>query len=773
MQIDKIKNSVRRWSRNLLLAACCTLCYTACTEELETPESNNTGRAIQIMASMPDDFVKTKAASPKENFKAGDVIHISVEFTLPNESKSSPTVYANMAFDGANWKPKEANGAFNWPWDAQKATFTAYYIPPVGSIKNEDAMSNGEHNTVSMNLSALSEEAVKNGTDPLIATYKDVPVESAVHLQFRHLCTKLTFTNLGSDDDKGFTGLVKDQQELRLSAAGLTDSLIFTREKGKDALTSAFAESKGYLINKVEKGQDGSFSITYLLPPVDVDAGIDLRLAFKDFTPYHLVPIKQKLEAGKHYSLNITELADNYLDAALKEEEWNKGQVTETLSDSEINAYLRAIRDGKEYRKEENGKYIQVLDVYKDGNNSVVTQLCDVDFEGQEFTPVNLGENVIFNGNFHKVKGVKVTKAIDDTKEGKSGSAYMALFGENAGIIKNLILEDVQVNPDPNVTSRYAGILVGWNKKTIENVQIRFAADNAVKSTNSTEYIGALVGMNSGTVSDCTLSGSSFSVEGASTASPFHIGGLVGYNSGRMSNCMVQTAIGSTVKVTSAGAIVYAGGWAGYSINNSGYSSSGCFSSVSLEVEAGTTIYAGGFAGLVGNVVKNCSSTGSVALSGSATNVYAGGFVGNISNAGLNACYATGSLTNTTLATTLYLGGFTGWLTYDGTGTSDLLNCYAIGKPADTGNGFVGYTSSKNNVLDKTKITIRNCFSKNAANAFMGNEDGATLTNYHHNGSDVTVDDLNGSKPEGGFEWTVSPALFGNNCPYLIFKTVE
>lgn len=777
MFTNQIKMQLRRASESLLLFAVCLLCHTACTEESFRDDMQQTGRAIRILASLPDDPVLTKVAQPKESFAKDDVIHVYAEFTL-SEGTNTTTAYACMKFDGAgNWNASDGT-TLEWPWNATKATFKAYYIPPVtveGTVmKNNTALSKQDgQNTLEFSLSDLTTTAVENGTDPMVATYTDVPVESAVHLQFKHLFAKLTFLHLGKENN--YTGNLTDKETLYLSAASLTDSCTFIREADGDKLSDDLSLCKGHVAGRVEpESTDGAYQVTFLIPSLTA-AETEFRLLFKDFTSYHLIPLKQPLEAGKHYSLDITKLADNYWSNDLKEEEWNKGETAITFDTDDINAYLSAIRDGEEYRKG-----VRILDVYMEMENGkstkVVTQLRDVDFNNQPFTPVHISTNIIFEGNNHRVKNLSIQNSVNET--GASGTDYHALFGKNEGTIRNLRIEGAKTTGG----ATYVGTLVGYNKGTgtIENVRIDFNDNDKVLGAD--DYTGGLVGMNGGIITGCMLRGKNFHIEvtGGTSDKKYYVGGMAGYNSGEstVKGTRIQ-AENSSVKFNGSGKIVYIGGWAGHSDNREVLE---CSTSLSVSLSGTITAggYAGGFAGEVYNILEKCSATGTAVQSdATAATLVAGGFVAVAKNVDLRACYAANTIGNTTA--NAQIGGFAGRIVYENTGTSDVLNCFTSGKLSEgVGSGFADFAgispdnSAGQTTSDKTKVTIRNCFSRNNATTFLGNDAVATLTATHHNGqaagSQVSVDQLNGEKPADGFSWTDTPALYGEGFPYFIIK---
>ena len=133
---------------------------------------------------------------------------------------------------------------------------------------------------------------------------------------------------------------------------------------------------------------------------------------------------------------------------------------------------------------------------------------------GSSSTPIN-GYNAIFDGNGFTIIGLRISAGSQN---------YVGLFGSvgSSGVIRNLSLGYF------NVTGKdYVGALVGDNSGTVTDVFIYYPYANG--KVSGEDYVGALVGRNSGTVSnswahDVPVSGSEY------------VGGLVGSNSGTIQN---------------------------------------------------------------------------------------------------------------------------------------------------------------------------------------------------------------------------------------------
>ncbi len=176
----------------------------------------------------------------------------------------------------------------------------------------------------------------------------------------------------------------------------------------------------------------------------------------------------------------------------------------------------------------------------------------------------------VFDGNGHIISNFSYTS---------KDKSRIGLFSYVEGLIKDLRL----VDPDVNGGTGYdVSSLVGylWNG-TVTNCYI----DGG--NVSGTKYVGGLVGINYGIITDCYSTGS---VSGDSS-----IGGLVGYNQGTITDCY---STGSVSGDSSVGGLV---GGNGGTITNS-YASGG----VSANEEVG---------GLVGrnyDTITNCYSTGRV-----------------------------------------------------------------------------------------------------------------------------------------------------------------
>lgn len=191
------------------------------------------------------------------------------------------------------------------------------------------------------------------------------------------------------------------------------------------------------------------------------------------------------------------------------------------------------------------------------------------------------------------------------------------------------------------------GSCLGLFGQISSGAQVENLAVLDVNIVGSTEYVGGLVAVNAGTVTDCSSTGA-ISSRGPRQCS--YLGGLVGSNSGAVTQCH------STATVDGTSSDV--GGLVGY---NQGLVAE-CYSTGAVSV-IGSDV--GGLAGSNGGTVTQCYATGTVS-----GNSDIGGLVGgNYLNGVLTQCYSTGGVSGTYYN----VGGLVGW------NVATVDQCYSIG----------------------------------------------------------------------------------------------
>jgi len=213
-------------------------------------------------------------------------------------------------------------------------------------------------------------------------------------------------------------------------------------------------------------------------------------------------------------------------------------------------------------------------------------------YTGRQFNIIGVF-NGVFDGKNHKIWNFTLNYT--------GCGCRLGLFGLVGGLIKNLGLENVDVNALND--SSYVGALVGYNiLGTIRNCY----ASGRVAGTG---IVGGLVGHHQGWMEGCYSEGTVLGV--------VYVGGLVGANYGEISLCC---SLGSVSGEDGVGGLVgdNDSGGGGYSA-----SITNCYSTVSVR---GNGEAVGGLVGWNSGPISNSYSTGLV--SGDQYVEYVGGLVG-------------------------------------------------------------------------------------------------------------------------------------------------
>ncbi len=196
----------------------------------------------------------------------------------------------------------------------------------------------------------------------------------------------------------------------------------------------------------------------------------------------------------------------------------------------------------------------------------------------------------------------------------------------------------------------FAGVFDG-NGFTISRINI----------SSSGNYVG-LFGYCSGTIKNLGLASGTITANSTSDSSAY-VGALVGWLSGTIDNCYSNASVNATLVKDS-----YVGGLIG--ANDGLVTNSHCGGNVVANYSyAG---YAGGFVGLNKKSIKDSYATGNVTCNSANFMAYAGGFVGT-STATIQDCYAAGNVTAKGSAFSYSKnGGFVG----DDVDESLIVNCF-------------------------------------------------------------------------------------------------
>lgn len=133
----------------------------------------------------------------------------------------------------------------------------------------------------------------------------------------------------------------------------------------------------------------------------------------------------------------------------------------------------------------------------------------------------------IFEGNYHIIKGLKLT--------GSSNQAYFGIFGYlgETGKVRNLIIEDLSIQITDSESSRIGGI-VGYNSGIIDNCLLQNFTTNS-QSSDDEMYVGGVCFCNLGTIVNCTVK--SFTISGNYKGA----GGISYMNQSKIANCHIHS----------------------------------------------------------------------------------------------------------------------------------------------------------------------------------------------------------------------------------------
>ncbi len=446
--------------------------------------------------------------------------------------------------------------------------------------------------------------------DYLTATAEDQIYGNTVELKFKHQMAKVSYTltsDAFSDDDLNNATVL---------FAGYT--------------TASFSEGT-LTTSETENGWITPTDEDVLLVPQNMAGKQFIKVSINGssyaFTP--AADTDADLQAGCHYTYNITVKAEGLeVTASSSNIDWGSG--TESSE-----AFY--VSDGYTYSTDANGT--RSYTVYNEnGLNAWSTYT----------------RNSHWDTNCTLAKDITLT-AVESgssnwTAVGPSSSdPYTGTFDGNGYTITNLTID---------ASSRFQGLIGHLGSGGV--VQNLTLAEVSIISTN--DYVGAVVGYNRGTVTNCSVSGA--------VTGYYCTGGVVGYN------------IYGTV--------------------------TGCYSMASIT---GSYYYTGGVLGCnsTDGTVAACYATGTVSSTGSNTGGVAGGGYGNIT-----ACYFAGAVSGTGD----YIGGVVG------KNEGSVTTCYWTNSSSDTGAATTGIgaasgsTGSDTNA-DKVEDDVTWSTAKDAMNEVL------------------------------------------------------
>lgn len=325
------------------------------------------------------------------------------------------------------------------------------------------------------------------------------------------------------------------------------------------------------------------------------------------------------------------------------------------------------------------------------GLNGHYKLVADIDLENVEWAVIGSTQTPftgVFDGNGYKIKNLTID-SVNGTEVG--------LFGCSYGTIKNLILEDVNINLGTISSDSYVAALVAINKGTIDNVTSSGTVTIANHSATLTSYVAGVVSKNLGSLKDIT--------NGVNVSGGTYTGGVCSYDESTDVNIAGSRLInnGDVVGLQIAGG-VYA------------YSKQKTYSYMKNTGSVTAVNNAGGIVGVntaslyIPVTFKFCVNTGAIkSTDNNHGTSYAGGLTSEAYEVSVSDSYNTGLITG------IYKGGLIGYNLGTGSYTR-VLNT------ASCAYGFAYYMGEGSTIYDSMDYGTSNYCALGCA----------TVTNSYH-----------------------------------------
>lgn len=540
----------------------------------------------------------------KTEFVKDDIIQIVANFYKKSETDKDEfelmqgkSVCCILTYNGEKWEDKSGANLY-WPWDSEKADFTAFYYPGFDGV-----LSVGPSPTVLL-------DSLKVTTDPLMANkVSNIPYGNAVPLKFEHKCARLILTDLdavtggASYSELWMENLnpVTDNAKTNAFALNLSKtnnnelSLGFNFETVRDENNRVLIGGKTAVDennNSVKK------SMLFFLPPGNYSTVALTRRFGHSLFRWDSVDKLKDLTAGSSYIVSLKDLLghitiDNDDDWWEDEDEYIKPE-NEKFN---LNDFLECVGNGRPYSYYDNDNEVVVLE--RIANNYVVLKK-NIDFNKQNFTLRNIDTGITFDGNGHFFKNV----------------TYNSIFNKIDGNVMNLGIIDSEVT-DISLTEEEVG----------------------AQGDYKANMFGLLARECLGNIDRIRLSNIKIHVSSLEEEGTFMVGALVGENHlSPITNIEVNGDITVTVdnKITNGSLIL--GGLVGQNGKNASLESVTVYDNAKISVTNKTqiakgSVYTGGLVGLSSSDVKSCKVLADVdASQANGIWVYTGGIVGSLRN---------------------------------------------------------------------------------------------------------------------------------------------
>ncbi len=293
---------------------------------------------------------------------------------------------------------------------------------------------------------------------------------------------------------------------------------------------------------------------------------------------------------------------------------------------------------------------------FKLGNDLNFENIANFEVIGD--TNANYNKRFIghLDGNNHKISNINI----------ESDAQYVGIFGYiNAATIKNLIIENINVNATNTTQALYVGGLVAYaeNGVAIDNVRIIGTSSITTENAAALLEMGGIVGdLRNGTMSNCSMTGTIHANVKENNTTAIYMGGIAGNiyrnnvnNITKVENCYANVQIDSNKTYrTNAGGIV---GSTGGSNSNNQVEISQVYSTGTIIVKNSTISQAIG--GIAGNTslckVLNSYSTLNIKGEDNNSSSDIGTAIGYISSASVSNVYSAGKIEGTFAST--FIGG--------------------------------------------------------------------------------------------------------------------
>lgn len=537
----------------------------------------------------------------KTEFVKDDIIQIVANFYKRSEPGNDTfelmqgkSVSCILTYNGEKWEDKSGANLY-WPWDSEKADFTAFYYPGFDGV-----LSIGSTPSVLL-------DSLEVTTDPLMAKVSDISYGNAVPLKFEHKCARLILTdldavtggasyselwmeNLNSNTDNA------NAFSLKLSNTDKELSLGFNFETVRDENDRVLIGGKTAVD---ENNQDVGNSMLFFLPPGNYsNVALTRRFGHPLFS-WDSVNELSNLNAGKSYIVSLRDLL-GYITIDNDDDWWDdedENYIKPEEGKFNLNDFLECVGNGRSYSYYEDGKRIVVLEKITD---KYIALKKNIDFDSQEFTLRNIDTGITFDGNGHFFKNV----------------THNSIFNKIDGNVMNLGIIDSEVT-------------------NISLTEEEVGAQGDYKAN----MFGLLARECLGNIDRIRLSNITINVSSLEEGGTFMVGALVGENNlSPITNIEVNGNITVTVNDKVSNGSMILGGLVGQNGKDASLESVTVYDNAKISVTNNTqitkgSVYTGGLVGLSSSDIKNCKVLADVDASG-ATGiwVYTGGVVGSLRN---------------------------------------------------------------------------------------------------------------------------------------------